>query len=79
MAILEKQFGKRFENVSCLSIVVHLKTEVVPKIVSRDDYLPMYIEKANERDSVLDIVWLNRDERDYLARCVIGIFTYRWR
>ncbi|KAI0921643.1 hypothetical protein AcW1_004442 [Taiwanofungus camphoratus] len=56
VAILEKQFGKRFEN-----------------IVSRDDYLPMYIEKANERDSVLDIVWLNRDERDYLARSALPL------
>ncbi|KAH9931767.1 rsec15 [Amylocystis lapponica] len=42
-------------------------------IVSQDDCLPMYVEKASERDSVLDTVWLSRDERDTLAKSALPL------
>lgn len=42
-------------------LLVHPK-----KIISHDDCLPMYLEKANERDSVLDTVWLLTEERQQL-------------
>ncbi|KAK7695756.1 hypothetical protein QCA50_000393 [Cerrena zonata] len=35
-------------------------------IISQDDCLPMYVEKASERDSVIDTVWLLSDERQQL-------------
>ncbi|KZT13017.1 rsec15 [Laetiporus sulphureus 93-53] len=37
-------------------------------IVSQDDYLPMYVETAAERDGVLETVWLVKNERDELAK-----------
>ncbi|PCH41481.1 exocyst complex subunit Sec15-like protein [Wolfiporia cocos MD-104 SS10] len=37
-------------------------------IVSQDDYLPMYVESAAERDGVLDTVWLTNDESEQLAK-----------
>ncbi|EMD40837.1 hypothetical protein CERSUDRAFT_111421 [Gelatoporia subvermispora B] len=46
-------------------------------IVSQDDYLPMYVEQASERDSVLDTVWLARQERDQLARSALPL-TLPW-
>ncbi|KAI0700779.1 rsec15 [Cytidiella melzeri] len=51
VTLLEKQFGKRFED-----------------IVSQDELVPMYIEKASERSSVIDTVWLRSQERDSLIQ-----------
>lgn len=36
----------------------------------------MYVEKASERDSVLDTVWLNKDERQQLEQCVCRETTH---
>ncbi|OCH92199.1 rsec15 [Obba rivulosa] len=46
-------------------------------IVSQDDYLPMYVEQASERDSVLDTVWLTRQERDQLSKSALPL-TLPW-
>lgn len=43
-----------------------LSHNYIPKIISQDDCLPMYVEKASERDSVIDTVWLLSDERQQL-------------
>ncbi|OBZ77174.1 Exocyst complex component 6 [Grifola frondosa] len=46
-------------------------------IVSQDDCLSMYVEKASERDSVLDTVWLVRTERDELFKSTLP-FNLPW-
>ena len=43
---------------------------IIAQIIAQDDCLPMYVEKASERDSVLNTVWLDKDERQQLEQCV---------
>ncbi|KAI0824715.1 rsec15 [Trametes gibbosa] len=38
-------------------------------IVAQDDFQPMYVEKASERDDVLQTVWLTREQREQLEQC----------
>ncbi|CAL1701124.1 unnamed protein product [Somion occarium] len=42
-------------------------------IISQDDCLPMYVEKPVERDSVLDTVWLQPDEREVLSSSALPL------
>ncbi|KAI0677043.1 rsec15 [Trametes maxima] len=37
-------------------------------IVVQDDFQPMYVEKAAEKDDVLDTVWLTREQREQLVQ-----------
>ncbi|KAI0723088.1 exocyst complex component sec15 subunit [Earliella scabrosa] len=37
-------------------------------IVTQDDFQPMYVEKDSEKESVMDTVWLTRDQRDQLQQ-----------
>ncbi|KAI0356457.1 rsec15 [Trametes cingulata] len=37
-------------------------------IVAQDDFQPMYVEKASERDEVLETVWLTREQRQQLEQ-----------
>ena len=41
------------------------------KIVLKDDHLPMHVEKASERDAILDLVWLSSSESSEIVLCVI--------
>jgi hypothetical protein len=46
-------------------------TDLLPlKIVQKDDHLPMHVEKASERDAVLDLVWLSSSESSEIVLCV---------
>ncbi|THH31298.1 hypothetical protein EUX98_g2874 [Antrodiella citrinella] len=56
VGMIEKQFGKRFED-----------------IISQDDCLPMYVETATERDSVLVTVWLTNEERETLSQSPLPV------
>ncbi|EPT03610.1 exocyst complex component sec15 subunit [Fomitopsis schrenkii] len=47
------------------------------KIVLQDDCLPMYVENTTERDSVLDTVWLTKEEREQLVKSPIPL-TMPW-
>lgn len=38
------------------------------KIILQDDCLPMWVEKPNERDSVLVTIWLRKEEREQLVK-----------
>ena len=71
MTLLERQFGRRFQDVSTPR-VSHPSSLMNPlfliQILSQDDCLPMYVEKASERDSVLDTVWLMQEERAQLEQ-----------
>ena len=40
----------------------------VLQIVTQDDFQPMYVEKDSEKESVMDTVWLTRDQRDQLQQ-----------
>ena len=40
--------------------------------MAQDDFQPMYVEKESEKDSVMETVWLTREQRDQLRKCVIG-------
>lgn len=71
VALLEKQFGQRFESVSEVFQSLYQRADGFLQIISQDDCLSMYVETTNERDSVLDTVWLNNDERERLSRCVV--------
>ncbi|KAJ3554408.1 hypothetical protein NM688_g3127 [Phlebia brevispora] len=42
-------------------------------IISQDDCLPMYVEKASERDSVLETVWLTKEERQQLEQSTLPL------
>ncbi|OJT10367.1 Exocyst complex component 6 [Trametes pubescens] len=37
-------------------------------IVAQDDFQPMYVEKASEKDDVLETVWLTREQREQLEQ-----------
>ncbi|KAH9849999.1 rsec15 [Lenzites betulinus] len=37
-------------------------------IVAQDDFQPMYVEKASEKDDVLQTVWLTREQREQLEQ-----------
>ncbi|EIW61471.1 rsec15 [Trametes versicolor FP-101664 SS1] len=37
-------------------------------IVLQDDFQPMYVEKASEKDDVLETVWLTREQREQLEQ-----------
>ncbi|KAI0637978.1 rsec15 [Trametes polyzona] len=37
-------------------------------IVTQDDFQPMYVEKASEKDDVLETVWLTREQREQLEQ-----------
>ncbi|KAI0751538.1 exocyst complex component sec15 subunit [Daedaleopsis nitida] len=37
-------------------------------IIAQDDFQPMYIEKDSEKESVMDTVWLMREQRDQLRK-----------
>jgi hypothetical protein len=50
-------------------------TDFLSKIISHDDCLPMYVEKENERDSVLDTVWLQVDERNRLTEYALHFIS----
>jgi exocyst complex component 6 len=41
------------------------------EIVSRDDHVPMRVEKINERDAVLEVVWLDNTEQKEIMTYVI--------
>lgn len=66
--MLEKQFGKHFVDVNMFFALDIDDPDVHPQIMAKDDYLPMYVEKANERDCVLDTVWLSKEEHAELVK-----------
>ncbi|PIL36939.1 hypothetical protein GSI_00630 [Ganoderma sinense ZZ0214-1] len=37
-------------------------------IIAQDDFQPMYVEKESEKDSVMETVWLTREQRDQLRK-----------
>lgn len=38
--------------------------------MAQDDFQPMYVEKESEKDSVMETVWLTREQRDQLRKYV---------
>ena len=36
------------------------------QIIAQDDLQPMYVEKDSEKESVMDTVWLTREQRSQL-------------
>jgi hypothetical protein len=46
------------------------------KIVAQDDHVPMRVEKVNERDAVLEVVWLDNTEQKEIMAYVIEMCPY---
>ncbi|KAL4249137.1 Exocyst complex component SEC15 [Abortiporus biennis] len=55
---------KLFERYVSMIVVQYGKR--FENIIAQDDCLPMWVEKPTERDSVLDTIWVQKEERDHL-------------
>lgn len=72
VSILEYKFGLRFEKVVKYAMP-STHANVSEQIVLQDDCLPMYVENTTERDSVLDTVWLTKEEREQLVKWIVSL------
>ena len=67
--LLEKQFGKRFKEVRYLLVVDSpLSLCECLQIVERDDSAPMQADDEQERNGIMNGVWLVRAERERLLK-----------
>jgi hypothetical protein len=73
--LLEKQFSRRFDEVS--GHCNHYRTKanhLSLEIVLQDDHVPMRAETANDRDAVLEVVWLGNSEQTEIVAYVVVLY-----
>jgi hypothetical protein len=77
--LLERQFSKRFKDVG--GVLGHWQSPMLNsylQIIANDDLQQMIVQNVPERDAVLKVVWLQKDEQEELAKSALTCCYIRY-